>query len=693
MLAVAGIVLLPSTQTRLLTDGMTADSAESVRAAAQLTEHFPSARPDIVLVLTPGRSGADAVGGVLDDVRSVTGVREVHAVPADGPVGSSLALVSLTPGLPTHDVADIADTVRDIGDRAGVRVAATGDGVIDGSIDVLAEDSLVRAELFAAPIVALILLAVFGSFWAAVIPLLAGGIAVAIAMLGLNLLTRITDVSTFALNLATAIGFGLAIDYSLFLVVRWREGRQRGLSPEAARALAVRTSGRTIVFSGMTVVIAMAALLVFPGYFLPSLAYSGILTVTAVMAVTICIVPRLLVLLGDRATRRYTWSRWASVEREPETASGSPSITRSWATAIVVTAALVAVAAPFLGAHFILSDYRELPPGEPARVAAEQIRTDFPEVGQGSMDVVFDRAPGARRSAEAAERIASLDHVAAVAWSGGTARRSGDGPVRLTPADARHRHTFVSPDGAEWMRVDLTVDPGSPEAGALLRRVREEVAGSGGLVGGPTAEVVDTTDGLRSRLPYAITAIVLVTAVLLFLLTGSLVLPLLGVVLSVLSLGATFGLLVHIFQDGNFAGLLGGFTAFGAINVSAPILLFCIAYGLSMDYQMFIMARIAEEHESGRSADESVRVGIAVTRRVIGAAAILISVVLAAMATSGLTYLKMLGLGLAVAVLVDAFVVRLFLLPAVMRICGEAVWYRPRLLDGVYGRMRLSHES
>ena len=180
---------------------------------------------------------------------------------------------------------------------------------------------------------------------------------------------------------------------------------------------------------------------------------------------------------------------------------------------------------------------------------------------------------------------------------------------------------------------------------------------------------------------------------LLFLLTGSLVLPLLGVVLSVLSLGATFGLLVHIFQDGNFAGLLGGFTAFGAINVSAPILLFCIAYGLSMDYQMFIMARIAEEHESGRSADESVRVGIAVTRRVIGAAAILISVVLAAMATSGLTYLKMLGLGLAVAVLVDAFVVRLFLLPAVMRICGEAVWYRPRLLDGVYGRMRLSHES
>ncbi|MFZ2238344.1 MAG: MMPL family transporter [Gordonia amarae] len=693
MLAAVGLVLLPSTQTRLLTGGITADSAESVRAQAQMTKYFPTAQPDIVLVLTPGSTPTAAVDDVLGEVRSLTGVTGVHSVPTTGGGDSSLAFVTVAPGQPTHAITDIAEAADDIGDRCGVQVTATGDKVIDGSIDVLAEESLVRAELFAAPVVAFILLVVFGSVWAAMIPLLAGAVAVAIAMLGLNLLTRITDVSTFALNLATAIGFGLAIDYSLFLVARWREGRGRGLSSEDARALAVRTSGRTIIFSGMTVVIAMGALLLFPGYFLTSLAYSGILTVTAVMVVTICIVPRLLVLLGERATRRYVWSRWASIEREPEPASGPPSLARSWATAIVVTAVLLAVAAPFLGAHFILRDYRELPPGEPARVAAEQIRADFPEVGQGSVEVVFEQDPGAETLAGAAESIASLDHVTGVAWSGGGAHRSGDGRVLLTPGTAQHHRTFVSADGATWMRVDLAVDPGSSEASALVRRVRADIARSGGLVGGQSADIVDTTDGLAAGLPYAISVIVVATAVLLFLLTGSVVLPLLGVALSVLSLGATFGLLVHIFQDGHYAGALGGFTAFGAINVSAPILLFCIAYGLSMDYQMFILARIAEEHAAGRSGEEAVKVGIAATRRVIGAAAILISVVLAAMATSGLTYLKMLGLGLAVAVLVDAFVVRLFLLPAVMRICGDAVWYRPRLLDGVYRRMRLSHES
>ncbi|MFT4085901.1 MAG: MMPL family transporter, partial [Gordonia sp. (in: high G+C Gram-positive bacteria)] len=192
-------------------------------------------------------------------------------------------------------------------------------------------------------------------------------------------------------------------------------------------------------------------------------------------------------------------------------------------------------------------------------------------------------------------------------------------------------------------------------------------------------------------LPYAIAAIVVVTAVLLFLLTGSVVLPVIGVALSVLSLGATFGSLVFVFSDGHFSGLLGGFTAFGAINVTAPILLFCIAYGLSMDYQMFILSRIAEERAAGRSTEGAIQIGVAATRRVIGAAAILIAVVLAAMATSGLVYLKILGFGLAVAVLVDAFVVRLFLLPNAMRIFGEFVWYRPRWLDPVYERLRLSH--
>ncbi|WP_298442113.1 MMPL family transporter, partial [Gordonia sp. (in: high G+C Gram-positive bacteria)] len=301
LLAVTGVLLLPSTIARLGSGGMTADSAESVRAERLLKDRFPAADPDVVLLLTPAGGDSAAARRVLDAVAKRPEVTQVHSSFTDLPVDelrsgdTGLAFVTVRPGTSPADLLTIVDDARDTGHARDVTVTASGNGVIDGSIDAIAEASLVRAELIAAPLVGLILVVVFGSLWAALMPLVAGGAAVAIAMLGLSVLARVTEVSTFALNLATAIGFGLAVDYSLFIIARWREGRMLGMSAEEARALTIRTSGRTIVFSGVTVVIAMAALLVFPGYFLKSLAYSGILTVTTVMVVTVLIVPWMLV--------------------------------------------------------------------------------------------------------------------------------------------------------------------------------------------------------------------------------------------------------------------------------------------------------------------------------------------------------------------------------------------------------------
>ncbi|GED96414.1 hypothetical protein nbrc107697_04530 [Gordonia crocea] len=304
--------------------------------------------------------------------------------------------------------------------------------------------------------------------------------------------------------------------------------------------------------------------------------------------------------------------------------------------------------------------------------------------------VVPDGAPPAVLTS-LAHRVAQTSDVDSVRWAGGDVTRAAT--TAPTPLDGV---LFANSNGADWLRVTLAVDAESPRAATAVRVIRSVIADDPALagkvlVGGATANLIDVKEGIASRLPLAIGAIVLATAVLLFLLTGSVVLPIVGVVLSVLSLGATFGALVFVFQNGHLRGLLGGFTAFGAINVTAPILLFCIAYGLSMDYQMFILARIAEERAAGRGSEDALQVGLGATRRVIAAAANLISVVLAAMAVSGLTYLKILGVGLVTAILVDAFIVRLFLLPNVVRILGDAAWYRPTFLDPVYRRLRLAH--
>ncbi len=708
LLAVVGVLLLPSTTARLGSGGMTAASAESVRAETLLKERFPAANPDLILLLTPAAGDTAAARSLVEEVAGRPGVTRVHSYFTDLPVDelrsgdTGLAFVTVRAGTSPAELLRIAEDARDAGRGRGVTVAASGDGVIDGSIDALAEKSLVRAELIAAPLVGLILLVVFGSVWAALMPLVAGGAAVSITLLGLNLLARVTEVSTFALNLATAIGFGLAVDYALFIIARWRESRLLGMTAEEARAVTVRTSGRTIVFSGITVAIAMAALLIFPGYFLKSLAYSGILTVTTVMLVTVVIVPWMLVALDQRAVHRYSWSRWAAVEHDPSsvTVRPAPGRLRVWISALLIAGVLLVAAAPFLRADFVLRDYRELPAGDLARAGTQQLVDGFPELSGNSVNVVFPAAPEPAALSAVAEQIARIDEVRAVRWAGGTVAGQADrgqtdpghrDSGQTDSATAFDRALFGAPDGQSWLRVDLAADPESPRAAAAVRGIRGVVAQHGGLAGGPTAALVDSTAGIAKHLPYALAAIVLVTAVLLFLLTGSVVLPLIGVALSVLSLGATFGSLVFVFSDGHFAEVLGGFTAFGAINVTAPILLFCIAYGLSMDYQMFILSRIAEERAAGRSSEGAIQVGIAATRRVIGAAAILIAVVLAAMATSGLTYLKILGLGLAVAVLVDAFVVRLYLLPNAMRLFGDAVWYRPGWLHPVYRRFRLSH--
>ncbi|MFT4088443.1 MAG: MMPL family transporter, partial [Gordonia sp. (in: high G+C Gram-positive bacteria)] len=528
LLAVAGLLLLPSTASKLGSGGMTADSAESVRAEKLLKEQFSSANPDVVLVLTPSKGNAAAAQELVTKVSAMPHVKAVHSAFTDMPVDelksgdTGLAFVIAEPGSTPAELLAVADDARAAGRKLGVQVNASGDGVIDGSIDKIAESSLVRAELIAAPLVGLILLVVFGSVWAALMPIVAGGASVAITMLALNILVRFTDVSTFALNLASAIGFGLAVDYSLFIIARWREGRMLGMTAEEARSLTVRTSGRTIVFSGVTVVIAMAALLIFPGYFLKSLAYAGIITVTTVMIVTVLVVPWMLVALDKRAVHRYGWSRWAGVEHDPAVndVKPAPGRGRVWISAILITGVLAVVALPFLNANFILRDYRELPADDIARVGTEQVTQKFPGLSQNSVNIAFPKTPATAELSATADKLAKIDDVTVVLWGGGAtvAHDTNGAPIApvTAPPTAFDRAVFDSSPGHTWIRVNLSVDPESPEAATVVDRVRAEVAPIGGIVGGQTATLVDSTHDINKYLPYAIAAIVVVTAVLLF---------------------------------------------------------------------------------------------------------------------------------------------------------------------------------
>jgi RND superfamily putative drug exporter len=687
----------------LVGGGFDDPSAESSRASAEIESTFHQGDPNLVLL-------AKADSGDVDDptaaqagaalTRRVAGEADVLQAASYWSLGSPPPLKSNDGGtaLVLVRIEGDDDVVRDrgveianevTGDDGTLTVTAGGLSIVNDAVSSRVESDLARAEKIALPITLALLIVVFGSVVAALLPLAVGILAIIGTFAVLQATTMVTDVSIFSLNLTTALGLGLAIDYSLFVVSRFREELANGQPTEAAVIRTVRTAGRTVMFSAATVAISLAAMLLFPIVFLRSFAYAGIAVAVLAAIGAVVVLPAMLAVLGPRVNKWAVFHRTASrpVGEGMWHRIATAVMRRPLPIATAAIALLLFLGMPFLHIALGLPDDRVLPPGDPARAVQDTLRDDFGSREASAIEVVLTgTGDPTTRSADLGSYAAALsqvDHVARVdALTGSYV--DGRQVAPAGPAAAR----FRSAD-ATWLAVVPAVEPLSSQGEQVVHDVRAVAAPAHTLVGGASAELVDSKASLFSRVPYAAAFIAVVTFVVLFLLFGSLLVPLKAVVLNMLSLTATFGAMVWIFQEGHLAGALD-FTPTGTIAVVMPILMFCIAFGLSMDYEVFLLSRIKEQHDHGADTRTSVAVGLERTGRIVTAAAVLIAVVFIAFATSGVAFIKLFGIGLALAVLVDAFIIRATLVPAFMTLAGDANWWAPRWLRRVHDRFGIS---
>jgi uncharacterized membrane protein YdfJ with MMPL/SSD domain len=660
--AVAGVVGGP-------VPGLLVDSTTSFQDPASESVHARQ--------LLERSSGVDDAPDVVLLVRNATPARvaAARALLAGDP---AVALVS--PAVRSRDgrAAYLAATffAGRNDSRAIARAAERVPGVVAGGPAVASDEigdtvkkDLARAELYAFPILFVLSLLIFRGLIAALLPLLVGGVTIVVTFLAMRAVNTALPLSIFAVNLVTGLGLGLAIDYSLFVLSRYREELARlGPGPEALRRT-LETAGRTVLFSGLTVAAALASLCVFPLRFLYSMGISGAIGALISVAVALVGLPALLAVLGPRVNALApprlrpaapgdgtgAWYRLSrAVMRRP-----LPVATAS-------AALLIALGVPFLHIHFTGVDASSLPPSASARQLDEALRRDFPPAPTSPL-VVAVRAPaGAAPQLDAyASRLRTLPGAAAVG-----------GPV---------------PAGTGAWRLDVVPRDPPLSAGAkrLARAVRAVPAPAPVLVGGLTAGFLDQQQSLKAHLPVALGILALTTFVLLFLATGSVVLPLKSLVMNLLSLSAAFGLLVLVFQDGRLEGLLG-YTSQGALESTQPILLFVVAFALSTDYGVFLLTRIKEHHDAGAPNEEAVALGLERTGAIVTSAALLFCVAIGAFSTSHIVFIKELGVGTGLAVVIDATIVRALLVPSLMALLGEWNWWAPPRLRRLHARIGLS---
>ncbi|MFD8798216.1 MMPL family transporter [Streptomyces atroolivaceus] len=566
--------------------------------------------------------------------------------------------------------------------EAGVlEVEFTGPAVVNSEASRQSQRDLLRAELIVLPLTFTILVLAFGSLVAALLPTVTAAGAVAGAFAVLRLVNEFTPMSVFALNIAAALGFGLAVDYALFVVTRFRDELAGGHTVTDAVVRSMRTAGRTALYSALTVAAVLAVVLVFPVPFLRSLAIAGITVVLLGAAVTVTALPALLALTGHRVNRWDPLSRWRS-------GAGRTSDSATWRAIAQVTTGrpvlslclsivvLVLMAVPFAHARFGIVDARVLPADTPARVTAQHIDEAFSVDSDRTLAVALPgtNAWAGREQLDAyAARLSQLSGVGAVQAATGVYRHGSR--VETAPAGVPGA---VAPQGT-WLAVSTTAPPQSDAAHEVLHRVRQLPAPGPRLVGGRPAQTADTLAVMSERLPSAALLAAMATLTVLLAFTRALLVPVKAVVVAALSLTASLGALVWIFQEGHGRGLVGDFTVTGHLETTMPLLMFTLAFGASVDYELFLMARIKEEYLATGDHIQAIITGIARTGRLVTAAALVVAVAMTALASSGITMLKVLGVGLAIAVLVDATIVRGVLVPAAMRLTGAANWWMPRL--------------
>ncbi len=708
LLAIGAVLYGGGVQSSLSSGGYTPLSAPSARADQIMAQRFHQGAPNLVLVVRAAAGVDDATAAaqgraLTERIAASPGVvyAQSYWTAGDPDLRSpdhrtALVLVELG-GSDNEQYHSARTMVPELtGTHGALRVSATGTVQVNSEADDQSAKDLRMAEVYAAPLTGLILLAAFGSLIAAGLPLLVGIAAVLGTYAVLQALTEFTSVSVFALNITTALGFGLAVDYSLFIVTRYREELGHGREVTEAIAAALRSAGRTVLFSALTVVLSLSALLVFPISFLRSLAYAGIAVVVMAAATSVLALPPLLALIGHRIDR---YDVFAPIRRRlPGARTGRglwhrlahAVMRRPVAVGAVVALLLLSLALPFTQARFALMDDRVLPRGSAAQNASDVIRSQFQGAAVSPVVVVapdLDPTTGAAALAGYARALSALPHAvrvdsAAGIYAGGT----------RTGPEAGGTAAFSSAQGGTWLSVVSDVDPASSAGEAFVRAVRALPAPGAVLVGGDAATQVDTKAALAGRLLWAAGIIVASMLVLLFLFSGSVVIPFQQLVLNTLSLTASFGAMVYVFQDGHLKWLVGDFVTTGTLEVTVPILMFCVAFGLSMDYSVFLLSRIKENYRATGDNTGAVAFGLERTGRLITAAALIVATVLGSLSTSGLSILKMLGAGLALAVLVDATLVRGLLVPAVMRLFGRANWWAPAPLRRLHDRLGLKDD-
>lgn len=570
---------------------------------------------------------------------------------------------------------------------------------------------LETAETASFPILAVLLILIFGSLVAASLPLVIGVVAILGSFLILRIIANFTDISIFAINIITILGLGLAIDYSLFMVSRFREELPKHNGDvQAALVKTMQTAGRTVMFSGLTVVISLLSLLVFPQMFLKSMGMGGSAAVLVAMLSALTILPAILALAGNRVNSLSVWSlfrRRSVVKTGPVVASkpgfwyrNSQFVMRHPVSVLIVTlVVLVWLGLPFLRVNFMPTDVRSLPVGAESRIVLEILDTEFPANESSPIQILVQTKGNAT---DGANLSALYDYTRQIKALPGV--RRVDSLVNLDPQltgkelqKAEYLQFYAGAPqagaiAANFSKANLSLVTvlydGNPESTAnqeLVRSLRNMTppAGLTPLVGGTTALAVDLLQSLAGSIPLAFAIIVTVIFVLLFLMLGSVVIPIKAILLNILSLSVSFGAMVWVFQDGNLANLLN-FSSTGGLDASQPVLIFAIAFGLSMDYEVFLLSRIKENYNRNKNTTLAVATGVQHTGRIITSAALLLVVVIGSFMTGQVLFIKQIGLGLALAVAVDATLVRMLLVPTTMRLLGKYTWWAPAPLVALY---------
>nr|WP_205862114.1 MMPL family transporter [Planosporangium thailandense] len=661
---------------KLSGDGFNDTHSESYRASAA-AQAVLGRDPDAVLLISNPRLTVD------DQAFQVAVQDVVDSIPSGDADTVATYWSTASPAMVSHDrhetyvairFAGSADHAGDVYKRVAPRIHAPAGFTVDKGGNVpLNQDinhqvskDIGRAEGLSFPVVLALLVVVFGGLVAASLPLAVGGVAILGAFTVLRVMTGFTSVSVFAINIVTMLGLGLAIDYALFVVSRFREELRSGSDVEQALVTTMSTAGRTIAVSAVTVGVSLSSLLLFPQVFFRSMALGGVAAVGVAVLASLTALPALLALLGHRVDAL----RLPGLRRRERITSGrglwyriAQSVMRRPVVYVAVIVPILLLAgSPFLRVQFGGVDYRALPTKAESRQVAERIVADFPGGGE-KIRVVVDGASPTGLERYVGE-LKALPGVNGAAVTGSSA--SGDRAV---------------------VDVAQGLDAYSSQARSLVTEVRHlpPPPGAHVEVGGTTANLMDLLHTLGAKLPWMALWVFSATFVLLFLAFGSLLLPLKAIVMNMLSLTASFGALVWIFQDGHLSGLLG-FTSTGTVEATQPILILAIAFGLSMDYEVFLLSRVREQWDRTGDNTLAVATGLQRTGRIITSAAVLLVVVIGAFATGGISIIKMVGVGMVVAIVVDATIVRALLVPATMRLMGRANWWLPRPLAAVWRR-------